>query len=112
MELQQLFHFQRAALLNNMSRAARELHITQPALSKSIAGLEEELGMQLFDRHGKKIVLNEAWEEILAHVNRIEAECEVIRRIAREKQPVKEVRLLVKAADQLIPDIVFQVIAD
>ena len=109
MELQQLIHFQRAAQLNNMSKAARELHITQPALSKSIAGLEEELGVQLFDRRGKKITLNDTGEEILSHVNRIEAECEAMRRTAFQKRPTREIRLLAKAADQLIPDIVFEI---
>ncbi len=109
MELQQLIHFQRVAQFNNMSRAAAELHITQPALSKSIAGLEEELGVKLFDRKGKKIVLNEIGEEVLAHTNRIEDECRMIRRIGREKQKSKELHLLVKAADQLIPDIVFRI---
>ena len=108
MELQQFIHFQRAAQLNNMSRAAKELHITQPALSKSIAGLEEELGVQLFDRKGKKITLNENGKEILTHINRIEAECMDIRRIARERQLARDILILVKAADQLIPEIVFR----
>lgn len=40
MERQQLFNFQKVAQYNNMSKAAKDLHITQPALSKSIAGLE------------------------------------------------------------------------
>ena len=42
----------------NISRSARELFIAQPALSRLIADAEKELGYPLFDRVGKKIVLN------------------------------------------------------
>ena len=53
-----LIYFKCVAQYENMSRAAEILHITQPALSKSIAQLERELGVQLFDRHGRSIKLN------------------------------------------------------
>ena len=109
MELQQLCHFQKAAQFNNMSKAAKELHITQPALSKSIAALEDELGVKLFDRNGKKISLNVNGQKVLEHVNHIENECDMIRLIGRENRPEAEIRILVKAADQLIPDIVFRI---
>lgn len=56
--LQPLIYFKCVAAYENMSRAAEELHITQPALSKSIAQLEASLGIQLFDRHGRSIKLN------------------------------------------------------
>lgn len=109
MELQQLFHFQKVALLNHMSKAAKELHITQPALSKSIASLEEELGVQLFDRKGKKISLNDTGKDVLEHVNHIETECAMIVRIGLEKRQARDIRILVQAADQLIPEIVFRI---
>ena len=59
MELSQLRYFILTAQLQNMSQASRALHITQPTLSKSISNLERELGVQLFDRNGKKLRLNE-----------------------------------------------------
>ena len=59
MELVQLRYFIAAAQLQNISKAARVLNISQPALSKSIFKLEEELGARLFDRSGKKVTLNE-----------------------------------------------------
>lgn len=58
MDLSQIQYFTTAAQLENISRAADLLHLSQPSLSKSIAKLEAELGMPLFDRRGKKITLN------------------------------------------------------
>ena len=50
MELSQLSYFQECARHDTFSKAAQALHITQPALSKSIAKLEGELGCRLFER--------------------------------------------------------------
>lgn len=107
MERQQLFNFQKVAQYNNMSKAARELHITQPALSKSIAGLENELGIQLFHRNGKKIFLNEDGSRILSHVDCILNEFSNIYNIASKVKQQKSVHILARAADQLIPEMVF-----
>lgn len=58
MELLQLHYFRTVARLEHMTRAAQELHISQPALSKTISRLEEDLGVPLFDRQGRQIRLN------------------------------------------------------
>ena len=58
MELGQIKYFVLVARLQNMSKAAQVLGIAQPTLSRSIAGLERELGTQLFDRSGKKLTFN------------------------------------------------------
>nr|WP_106779878.1 LysR family transcriptional regulator [Lysinibacillus timonensis] len=58
MDMMALVYFKTVAKYENMSRAAEQLHISQPALSKSIALLEESLGVGLFDRHGRSIKLN------------------------------------------------------
>ena len=62
MELLQLKYFQMAAKMQNFSRAAEELNISQPSLSMTIAHLENELGAELFNRKGRNVVLNEAGE--------------------------------------------------
>lgn len=58
MELLQIQYFEKIAKYQNMSKAAEELHVSQPALSSCLLRLEEELGAKLFDRNGKKLVLN------------------------------------------------------
>lgn len=60
MELFQLRYFASVAKYENFSKAADELLVTQPSVSKAISSLEKELGVSLFDRKGKKIVLNDA----------------------------------------------------
>ncbi|MDQ0227879.1 LysR family transcriptional regulator [Bacillus sp. 7586-K] len=58
MELLQLHYFLKVAKLEHMTKAAQELRIAQPALSKTIARLEEDLGVPLFERKGRNIRLS------------------------------------------------------
>lgn len=60
MEFHQLRYFVAAAEEMSMSRAAERVHVSQPALSRQIALLEEEIGVLLFDRIRKRIHLTEA----------------------------------------------------
>ncbi len=68
MELLQLKYFQKVAHLEHMTKAAKELSIAQPSLSKTIHLLEDELGVPLFDREGKYIKLNHNGEVFLKKV--------------------------------------------
>ena len=76
MDLLQLKYFQVVARLENITRAAEELHIAQPSLSKTIARLEESLGVPLFERAGKRIHLNQFGETFLRRVDRSFSELE------------------------------------
>ena len=67
-----------------MSHAAKELLISQPALSKAIAQLEEELEMDLFYRNGKRITLNSNGEFLFKRAERIFAEILDLERGLRE----------------------------
>ncbi|MGE4277067.1 MAG: LysR family transcriptional regulator [Lawsonibacter sp.] len=77
MDISQLRYFATVAQLENMSRAAKLLHLSQPSLSKNIAKLEAELGMPLFDRRGKKIALNAQGARFLECSNMILRELEL-----------------------------------
>ncbi|MGF7031664.1 DNA-binding transcriptional LysR family regulator [Paenibacillus mucilaginosus] len=74
MEWQQLEYFQTLARMQHVTRAAEALSLSQPALSRSIARLEEELGVPLFDRQGRTIVLNRYGRLFLNRTDRILAE--------------------------------------
>jgi len=62
MNLNQLIIFHTVAEQLSFTRAAQELHLTQPGISKHIAALEEYYGARLFDRLGKKVALTQAGE--------------------------------------------------
>lgn len=69
MELLQLKYFQTVANYGNMTKAAEALHISQPSLSIMISRLEKELGVKLFDRKGRGIVLNNYGTILLKHTS-------------------------------------------
>ena len=69
MDLTQLKYFQAAARTGNITRAAAELYVSQPNLSKSITRLEEELGVPLFDHRKGKIELNDYGRMFLSSVD-------------------------------------------
>ena len=71
MELLQLKYFQTVARLEHMTKAAEELQIAQPSLSKTIARLEEDLGVPLFDRKNRQLQLNQYGRLFLERVNRV-----------------------------------------
>lgn len=68
MELTQLHYFVVVAKTENITRAAQELFISQPALSRVISRLEKELNTRLFDRHGGRLVLNEQGKLFLSYI--------------------------------------------
>ena len=57
--------------LGTFSKAAESLYITQPAISKRISLLEDQLGSKLFDRIGKRVMLNQAGKALLPIARRI-----------------------------------------
>ncbi len=70
MELRHLRYFAALAEQLNFTRAAEKVHITQSTLSHQIKQLEDEVGLRLFDRVGKRIVMTEAGEMLLGRVTK------------------------------------------
>ena len=69
--LLQLDYFRRLAATEHITATARELFISQTALSSMIISLEKELGVQLFDRSRRSIRLNDAGRIYLGYVNQV-----------------------------------------
>jgi DNA-binding transcriptional LysR family regulator len=70
MEIYQLKAFLAVARVGHLTRAADQLHITQPAVSKQIKALEEELGVLLFDRLPSGMALTSAGQTLLPYAER------------------------------------------
>lgn len=71
MELRHLRYFVMAAEDRNISRASARLNVSQPAVSRQIKDLEDELGVQLFTREPTGLRLTEAGQAALAHAREI-----------------------------------------
>lgn len=107
MELLQLQYFQKVAKLESISKAANELHIAQPSLSKTISRLEEQLGAKLFDRNGKRIRLNETGKVFLSHVEKSLQELEDGIKEVRDSVEQQDTQVIVGTATaKLLPNLV------
>jgi DNA-binding transcriptional LysR family regulator len=84
MDTQNLRAFLLVAESGSFSIAAEKLHLTQPAVSKRVAQLEEQLGASLFDRIGRKISLTEAGEALLPHARSVQLELQAAERSVRD----------------------------
>jgi LysR family transcriptional regulator, low CO2-responsive transcriptional regulator len=67
----QLRVFIEVAQQGSMSRAATNLHLTPPAVSMQIKEVEAQVGLSLFDRHGRQVSLSTAGEYFLVHAKRL-----------------------------------------
>lgn len=83
MTLVQLRHFVVLAELGSYVQASAALYLTQPALSRSIQGLEDELGGRLFDRLGRRIALTPFGQEVLGRARRLVADAEALRQTGK-----------------------------
>lgn len=87
MKLTQLEYFCVAARYHNITKAARELFVTQPSISNAIKALEEEFGVNLFFRNNNKLTLTpegeifyKSAEELLAHADSVESKFHELRK--------------------------------
>lgn len=105
MEILQLKYFQVVARLEHMTKAAEVLHISQPALSKTIRLLEEQVGVSLFDRQGKTIRLNEQGMLFLKRVDKALALLEDGVKECQTDEQLGEIKLAVLSGSGMIPSL-------
>lgn len=84
MDTQNLKAFMLVAETGSFSLAAEKLHLTQPAVSKRVALLEEQLGADLFDRIGRIISLTEAGQALLPHAKSVQQTLDAAERSVRD----------------------------
>ena len=93
MNLYQLRYFVALAQKEHYRLAAQELGITQPALTHAIQGLEQELGVPLFQREGRGVVLNRYGKKFLtdaqAALDRLDASARELRQVSLGQQPIE-----------------------
>jgi DNA-binding transcriptional LysR family regulator len=114
-DLRHLRHLLAVAKHSTVQAAADAIHLTQPALTKSIARFEEELDAKLFDRRGRRLVLTELGErlverseDLLRHVRELEEEVALWKDIGTGEvaigvDPEAELSLLPKVLEAFVP---------
>lgn len=90
--------------------AARKVHLTPSAISHSLKSLETDLGCRLFERVGKRMVLNQAGEQLLAQIqgplSALDSAAEAIRRLAKWGQTRLRVAASASACQHILPKVI------
>lgn len=109
--LRQLKVFEAVARLSSYSRAAEELHLTQPAVSTQIRKLEGHAGLPLFEQLGRKIFLTAAGSELLHHSHLIIRQFEEAEAAMTHFKGVSGGRLnvaVISAGDYFLPSLLVE----
>jgi DNA-binding transcriptional LysR family regulator len=101
MNFSQLKAFLAVAQDGSFSRAAEKLYLTQPAVSKQIQALEEALGMRLFDRVGRSILLTEAGNILRDHAHIVFQTLEEARETITQLRGLQRGHLRISAASTI-----------
>ncbi|MEU6824288.1 LysR substrate-binding domain-containing protein [Streptomyces atriruber] len=109
MQFQQLHYFVAVAETRHFTRAAEEVHVSQPSLSQQIRSLEKELGAELFSRARGNITLTDAGEALLPLARRILADADTARIEVQELAQLRRGRIRLGATPSvctgLLPDV-------
>ena len=93
MDVRQLKYFLAVVDHGGFTRAAEQLIIAQPSLSQTIKGLERELGVSLFHRIGRRVVLSEAGQELVGPARVVVRDVEAARATIDDLRGVRSGRL-------------------
>lgn len=100
----------------SLSAAAKRLGLTQPTLGRQVAALEEQLGLAIFERIGRRLVLTEAGQQLLGHLRDMGAAAEKIALTATSQSQAIEGVVRITAADiyagHVLPPLMDQIHAE
>ncbi|MFE7773777.1 LysR family transcriptional regulator [Streptomyces sp. NPDC057445] len=109
MQFQQLQYFVAVAETRHFTRAAEQVHVSQPSLSQQIRALEKELGAELFSRARGNIALTDAGEALLPLARRILADTDTARHEVQELAQLRRGRVRLGATPSvctgLLPEV-------
>lgn len=74
-----------------MTKAAEELYVSQPGLSKAVAELEKEMGITIFYRNSKGVYLSDEGSRFLAYARQVVAQADLLESQFKQSEPVKRV---------------------
>jgi DNA-binding transcriptional LysR family regulator len=110
MDIRHFRYFVAVAESLSFVKAARNLHMSQPPLSKRIADLEEEFGVRLFDRSSNKIALTAAGEGLLPQARAAVQAFDAAMRVARAVAPSQSRRLRIALPPETSRNVLLDVI--
>lgn len=105
--LRQLRIFDHVARHLSITRAAEELHLTQPAVSMQLRQIEEQIGLSLIEHQGRRLMLTDAGEELWQHARRVQSDMDELIGAMKARRGMQRgrVRLAVVAtANYFVPD--------
>ena len=110
MDTRLLKMFCAVAQSGSLVAAAAKLHLTPSAISHSLKSLETELGCRLFERAGRKMLLNQAGEQLLAQVQAplaaLEAAGEALKRLGKWGQTRLRIGTAASACQHFLPGVI------
>ncbi|MFE6736074.1 LysR family transcriptional regulator [Microbacterium sp. NPDC057650] len=112
MRLEELRSFEAVARLGHFTRAADELFLTQPSLSRQIQALESDLGATLFQRDRTGVAITTAGEALLPIARRMLADADAARQEMDELAGLRRGRIRLGAPPTLCVSVVAEVIAE
>jgi LysR family nitrogen assimilation transcriptional regulator len=102
MNLKQLIYFRKAIETGNITRAASELHVAQTALGIQIRNLEEELGVELLERHSRGVRATPSGELLNTYAEDILARLEEMKRAVRARAGAAQETLLLGVTPSIV----------
>lgn len=91
MTLQQLKYVIQIVQYDSITMAAQKLYITQPSLSKAVSELEQEMGITIFLRSNRGVILSEEGTKFLSYTRQVVEQAELLEQTYKHNEPIKRV---------------------